>query len=51
MLINDYVNIPIPRQKRIALIAHDHKKQDLVDCQDNITALRKHFAAPAQQPD
>ncbi|NLO99771.1 MAG: methylglyoxal synthase [Clostridiaceae bacterium] len=44
MLINDYVNIPIPRQKRIALIAHDHKKQDLVDwVKDNITVLRKHF--------
>ena len=44
MLIDDFVNIPIPKQKRIALIAHDHKKQDLVNwINENITVLQKHF--------
>lgn len=44
MLLDDFVNIPIPRQKRIALIAHDHKKQDLIEwIKENIIVLRKHF--------
>lgn len=44
MLLDDFVNIPIPRQKRIALIAHDHKKQNLIEwIKQNIIVLRKHF--------
>ena len=44
MLISDYVNIPIPKQKLIALIAHEHKKQDLINLiKDNINVLLKHF--------
>lgn len=44
MLMDDYINIPIPKQKRIALIAHDHKKQELVDwAKDNVSVLRRHF--------
>lgn len=44
MIMDDYINIPIPKQKKIALIAHDHKKQELVSwVKDNITVLRKHF--------
>jgi len=44
MIESDYINIPIPKQKRIALIAHDHKKQDLVNwVEENVDVLRKHF--------
>lgn len=44
MMTEDYIQIPIPKQKRIALIAHDSKKQDLVQwVRTNITVLRKHF--------
>ncbi|HBR03561.1 MAG TPA: methylglyoxal synthase [Ruminiclostridium sp.] len=44
MIMDDYINIPIPKQKHIALIAHDHKKQELVEwVKDNIQVLRKHF--------
>jgi len=44
-LINDdYINIPIPKQKRIALIAHDNKKDELLEwVKENIPILRKHF--------
>ena len=44
MIMDDYITIPIPRQKHIALIAHDHKKQELLEwVRDNIPILRKHF--------
>lgn len=44
MILDDYINIPIPKQKHIALIAHDNKKQDLLSwVKDNISTLRKHF--------
>lgn len=44
MITDEYINIPIPRQKRIALIAHDNKKDDLLEwVNDNISTLRKHF--------
>lgn len=44
MIMDDYINIPIPKQKHIALIAHDNKKEELVSwVKDNITTLRKHF--------
>jgi len=44
MIANDYINIPIPKQKRIALIAHDNKKQELVNwVKENVEVLRKHF--------
>ncbi len=44
MIMDDYINIPLPKQKHIALIAHDHKKDELVEwVKDNISVLRKHF--------
>jgi len=44
MIMDDYINIPIPKQKHIALIAHDHKKDELLNwVKDNINILRKHF--------
>ncbi|NLM73461.1 MAG: methylglyoxal synthase [Clostridiaceae bacterium] len=44
MVMDDYIHIPIPRQKTIALIAHDNKKEELVSwVKDNLKVLRKHF--------
>ena len=44
MIMDDYINIPIPKQKHIALIAHDHKKQELVEWTDkNKDILKNHF--------
>lgn len=44
MIMDDYISIPIPKQKHIALIAHDHRKKDLVNwVKENISVLRKHF--------
>lgn len=44
MINDDYINIPIPKQKRIALIAHDNKKDELLEwVKENIPILRKHF--------
>ena len=45
MIIQDeYITFTIGRQKKIALIAHDSKKQDLVEwVQDNIDILKSHF--------
>jgi len=34
----------VPKQKRIALIAHDNKKSEMVKwCEDNVEILRTHF--------
>ena len=44
MDIPEYVNLPIGKQKRIALIAHDHKKRDLIDwVKENREILSQHF--------
>lgn len=43
-MANDKVILTIGKQKTIALIAHDGKKQDLLDwCEWNKKLLRKHF--------
>ncbi|MFI3228103.1 MAG: methylglyoxal synthase [Clostridia bacterium] len=40
----DFVNAKIGKQKRIALIAHDNKKSDLVKwCTKNFDILKQHF--------
>lgn len=40
----EYVNLTLPRQKHIALIAHDNKKQDMIKwCQKHAEILKKHF--------
>ncbi len=40
----DTVTLTIRKQKNIALIAHDAKKQELIEwCRDNFTILNKHF--------
>ena len=44
MFENQYVDVTIPAQKNIALIAHDNKKADLVEwCKKNKTILEHHF--------
>lgn len=45
MSINDeYIEFTIPKQKTIALIAHDKKKKELVEwCEHNKFRLEKHF--------
>lgn len=40
----DYITLTIGKQKSIALIAHDGKKQELIRwCQEHEEILRKHF--------
>lgn len=40
----NYVTLTIGKQKNIALIAHDNKKQDLIQwCQENLEILKGHF--------
>lgn len=40
----EYITLTIGKQKRIALIAHDGKKKDLIEwCQENSDILKKHF--------
>lgn len=40
----EYITLTIDKQKRIALIAHDGKKKDLIEwCQENGDILKKHF--------
>ncbi|MDL2232689.1 methylglyoxal synthase [Ruminococcaceae bacterium OttesenSCG-928-L11] len=44
MLENEYIEFTIPRQKHIALIAHDNKKDDMVKwVQENHAILSSHF--------
>lgn len=41
---SEFITLTIGCQKKIALIAHDGKKQDLLDwCQHNKKTLQKHF--------
>lgn len=41
---NEYIPFTIGKQKRIALIAHDGKKQELIQwCAENKEVLQKHF--------
>jgi methylglyoxal synthase len=43
-LDNEYITLTIGKQKNIALIAHDGKKQELLDwCEWNKELLSKHF--------
>ena len=43
-MMEDFVTFTIPKQKTIALIAHDGKKQELIDwCAENQEILRNHF--------
>ena len=40
----DYITLTIGKQKNIALIAHDGKKQELINwCQENKEILKNHF--------
>ena len=44
MFENEYVSCTLPRQKSIALIAHDNKKQEIIDwCLANKQILEHHF--------
>ena len=44
MFENEKIEITMPAQKNIALIAHDNKKQDLIDwCLNNKDILEHHF--------
>ncbi len=44
MILDDYINFTIGRQKHIALIAHDGKKMDLVEwAEKNKEILKGHF--------
>jgi methylglyoxal synthase len=44
MLKEDYLTLEIDKTKRIALVAHDGKKKDLVDwCEKNQEILKGHF--------
>lgn len=43
MLQDEYIVLTIGKQKSIALIAHDNKKQDLIDwCERHVEILKKH---------
>jgi methylglyoxal synthase len=42
--MSETITLTIPRQKNIALIAHDGKKHELIDwCKENAEVLKKHF--------
>ncbi len=42
--MSDTLTLTIPRQKNIALIAHDGKKHELIDwCKANAEVLKRHF--------
>ena len=44
MFENQYVEATLPRQKSIALIAHDNKKAEIIDwCLANKEILKHHF--------
>lgn len=45
----DMTQVVMNKQKTIALIAHDHQKEDLVEwCVRNQEELKKHFLLDAQ---
>ena len=40
----DFITLTIEKQKNIALIAHDNKKQQLIEwCNENKEILKQHF--------
>ncbi len=42
--MNEKITLTIPKQKNIALIAHDGKKPELIKwCKDNVEILKHHF--------
>jgi len=44
MLNNDYINFTVEKQKHIALIAHDSKKQEMIEwVEEHIEILKNHF--------
>ncbi len=44
MLMDDYIKFTIGKQKHIALIAHDSKKQEIIDwVEENKDILKNHF--------
>ncbi len=44
MFENQYVEVTLPKQKSIALIAHDNKKHEIIDwCLANKEILKHHF--------
>ncbi len=44
MFENEYISLTLPKQKNIALIAHDSKKHDMIDwCRSNAGILSRHF--------
>ncbi len=41
---HEYIPFTIPRQKRIALIAHDGKKPEMIEwCKEHVAELSRHF--------
>ena len=41
---HEYIPFTIPRQKRIALIAHDGKKPEMIEwCKEHVSELSRHF--------
>lgn len=44
MFENEYIEVKLPAQKNIALIAHDNKKKELIEwCLENKPVLEHHF--------
>ncbi|MBO4219940.1 MAG: methylglyoxal synthase [Clostridia bacterium] len=44
MFENEYISLTLPKQKNIALIAHDSKKHDMIEwCRSNAGILSRHF--------
>ncbi|MGB4659302.1 MAG: methylglyoxal synthase [Mobilitalea sp.] len=44
MILDDYIEFTIPKQKHIALIAHDSKKAEIVEwVEENSELLKNHF--------
>ena len=44
MFENEYISLTLPKQKNIALIAHDSKKHDMIEwCRNNAAILSGHF--------
>lgn len=41
---NEYLELTLPKQKHIALVAHDHKKKDMIEwCTQHADILKQHF--------